>query len=579
MCPALRIVHIGLIGGILSCAGAAPAQQQRMPERADQPIQQYFSPSIPYTHLGTAYGVMGPAEDRIAWDHGKVCVEVPPGQWAGMWHQLCSTGVQERGSLDLRRCYPTIITDRFQPTCRAAVWRGHGRGRVKLEIQGSNGRPLWSETVVLQDAPDRAHRLELPVEKLTEATMLSWIAEGGSRVCVDSIGLEMEMPRLSPWTYALLVSYAKLARCFSSETHLVKDRAHWRPGQFDSIPATGMFCLATAAVSQAGIVEQTRAKEVLQQVHRKVSAIPRGRGLLPHFVTDESGPCQVAPGTEFSTVDTSIYFHSMLLAAQLLENQAVLAELEQQIRSIEFENLTRPDGYILHGLATDGRTELQPVWSDWGGETALVVLLWAMGDQQVSGYRMQHPGRVHQGTGFIAELQSLFYPQFDRDWPDAISGVNWAKARQELLRRQKAYLPATSAASQAGVYGLSAGEDYHGRGYVANGVERPGIQLIHPHYLIMSATLRTDRQELFGTLQQMAQQGLLPPWGMVENVRADLGEYLPFQGSLNACFECLGSYHLAARASGREDTIYRAAASAAPLRRAIEVFYPSRPRR
>jgi hypothetical protein len=72
----------------------------------------------------------------------------------------------------------------------------------------------------------------------------------------------------------------------------------------------------------------------------------------------------------------------------------------------------------------------------------------------------------------------------------------------------------------------------------------------------------------------MEEKGLMPPWGLVENVDADLKEYLPMGGSLNASFECLSAYHLWAKANGKPDAIYRAAESCEPLRRAMKTFYP-----
>jgi hypothetical protein len=62
---------------------------------------------------------------------------------------------------------------------------------------------------------------------------------------------------------------------------------------------------------------------------------------------------------------------------------------------------------------------------------------------------------------------------------------------------------------------------------------------------------------------------------MVENVAADLKEYLAWNGSLNASFETLGAYHFWAQQSGRTDAIYEAAEHCPPLRRAIRAFIPT----
>ncbi len=66
----------------------------------------------------------------------------------------------------------------------------------------------------------------------------------------------------------------------------------------------------------------------------------------------------------------------------------------------------------------------------------------------------------------------------------------------------------------------------------------------------------------------------MPPWGLVENFTCDLGEYLPAPGSLNAAFECLAAYHLAARTAGSPDRVYDAARTCEATKRAVAVFYP-----
>src|SRR5207247_10197567 len=129
-------------------------------------------------------------------------------------------------------------------------------------------------------------------------------------------------------------------------------------------------------------------------------------------------------------------------------------------------------------------------------------------------------------------------------------------------------------AAKLKLYGLSAGEARHCRGYVANGTQYQGADLIHPHYVLMSAQLRPD--DTCELLRQMEARNLMPPWGMVENVTPDLIEYAPMLGSLNAAFECLGAYHLAVQTLGRPNGIYQAALDCPSLAKAIGTFYPQK---
>ncbi len=114
------------------------------------------------------------------------------------------------------------------------------------------------------------------------------------------------------------------------------------------------------------------------------------------------------------------------------------------------------------------------------------------------------------------------------------------------------------------MYGLSAGESRRSLGYESNGTEDANVRLLHPHYMLMAGQL--DADDTLDRLWRLQQHGLLPPWGLVENVNVDLTEYLPMIGSLNASFEALGAYHLWAAASGNRDEIY-VSARACPLTR------------
>ena len=345
------------------------------------------------------------------------------------------------------------------------------------------------------------------------------------------------------------------------------------------MPASGLFCLATAAAWRTGIVDEEFARDTLHKVHQTVSSLPRAHGLLPHFIRKYGGHYQIHAGTEYSTADTSLYYHGMLLAAQMLADREVLASLTEAVKEIRFNELRDGDGWITHGIKDDRQSRLKPTWCDWGGETALVLLLERMASGKAAGMKMDKSGKVFRGVGFIAEIQSLFYPQFSQDLPDAVSGVNWLQARRDLLKEQMGYFPRTrpaSAAAKLGLYGLSSGEGLHGVGYDASGTETAGARLLHPHYVLMSAALRPPA-DISSTLQTMEARGLLPPWGMVENFTAELDEYLPMLGSLNAAFECLGAYHLWVRAEGGTDEVYSAARGCSLLDEAVQAFYPHRP--
>jgi hypothetical protein len=135
-------------------------------------------------------------------------------------------------------------------------------------------------------------------------------------------------------------------------------------------------------------------------------------------------------------------------------------------------------------MEQDGHTLLTHGWKDWGGETALVMALQNISDAHAPRHKMARPAQAWQGTGFITEIQSLFYPDFDSDEPDALDGVKWLSARRRMLDAQKDYIQRTwpgSMVAKNGLYGLSAGESVYGDRYLVGGVDLPDQSTLHPH--------------------------------------------------------------------------------------------------
>jgi hypothetical protein len=450
---------------------------------------------------------------------------------------------------------------------------------------------------------------------------MDWLAEGkGTDLTMDDLGLLVAMPRLDLAHRALLKSLAKFAACDEHSVGLVRDRASFPPGGMDNVPTSGMFCLALAAAAQEGLVDADAARGVLGAIHalvRDPARMPRRGGLLPHFVRwlpaqgryvayepERAGRPGLA--SEFSTIDTSLYYHGMLLAAAILGAKTVERELLEDLGRIEVEPLVvekavrAGDGRVhrLHfvraGYTHDG-APLPYLWDAWGGEGALVVAL-----ARLAGYPqpldIDDPyaapdaagarGRVCAGTGFIAEIQSLFYPQFDSDRPDALTHVDWLAARRQLLAAQVACTLSFGAtpAGALNLYGFSAGEGLDGQGYLANGVRRRrdaatgafgALPVLHPHYILMSACTPADPALPRTALENLEKAGLFPPLGgLVENCALDLKQSLAMLGSLNAAFDTLGAYHYLCRTEGRPDAIYEAARRSPELCQAVRDFYP-----
>ena len=559
-----------------------------------QPVQEYFisfeDVSTPFhsrTHIGTDYGPLGIGEDTsgdflaLSWAQGKtaghICVDPAIGGNAGMWHSLSGLADDHDRYLDFAKCYP-YVRDEFQPRCVGMTIAAQGIGSLKLELKSLEGGVLWwaTEDISTGDQWTRLRFSWSPAD-LRRVKLLTWVAEPRARLCVSSLRLLIEMPEIPFEQKIFLVSYAKLARSHSLAGGLVSDRADRRMGELDSIVASGLFCLATCAAYKMGMVKAAFAEQVLRKTFAVVSSLPKARGLLPQYVKKRGAKYRTREGTGYSTLGTSLFYHSMLLAAQMLWDGKTLSGLIKGVRKIEFDHLRDDEGYVIAGLKDDGRTPLASTWREWGGETALVLLLEQMVTGDIRRIDVDRSGIVRDGIGYIGEIQSLFYPDFSFDEVDVVTGVNWLDARRALLEEQKRYFARHwpgSPAGALGLYGLSAGDSPAGEGFVANGTGSPGRpEVIHPHYALMSGPLERDPRAVCKVLRAMESCGLIPPWGMVESFTKDL-EYLPMLGSLNAAFECISAYHLWARVTGESDQIYEAVDFCGVLREAVKAFYP-----
>jgi hypothetical protein len=539
-----------------------------------------INPFVAYTHIGTDFGFHGPGGRYLSWEDGSIKLGLKEtADWAGMWHSLSGQARDQTEVMDFARAYGGAVADQWQPRVVSLLVTGRGKGKLKLEIKSPSQELLWQKSIEFSGSAN-PEPMPLPYAQMRLSKFLNWTAEPGSEVSLSGLSLGFEIPAISYEKYVLLASYAKLFRCYSPSTGLVKDRAHIEQGAFESIPATGMFGLITALMAHPSVqmVDADFARHVVRKIHTNVEGIPTAKGLLPHFVKLMNGQLRIHPGTEYSTVDTAIYSQSMLMAAKMLNDEVLYQSVLKSLRKVDIRGLMPNGQWISHGLRDDGETVIPFWWRDWGGETALVMLMARMIDPSLELQGMDSSGRAWQGTGFIAEIQSLLHPDFNSSTPDAVSGVDWLSARKTLLTAQKNYFPSrfpTGYAARTGLYGLSAGEGERGTRYEVGGVDLPGQHIIHPHYILMSGCLEPEAKTVYDLLRRMEKAGYFTPWGLVENIRSDGSGYLPMFSALNACFESLGAYHLLTKSANTENLVYRASRDSQEIRTAMKLFYPA----
>jgi len=550
------------------------------PDNTDRQKRCYeVNPFLSYTSIGTDFGFVGPAEKSIGWRKGQIGLSLGGGsdEWAGMWHSLSRLARMKDFTMDFTAPYPSQILPEFQPRITGLRAVVRGKGGFKIDLADTDNKVLWSSVRQIANDSFSKELYDLPTDSLQKVKTLTWIAEPGSELDIERIEFRMETPDMPMEQWWFLASYVKALTCYSTATGLVRDRAHIDDGSFDSMASTGLFCLATAAASGEGIVSKNFASQVLHHAH-EVSKDLRGPfGLLPHFVNkDETGKLVRHEGTEYSTIDTTLFDLSLIISAKMLGEDELLEQLLAQAKQVKFKELVNDKGRVSHGVEADGKTIIPFDWYDWGGESALVLVMLRLSDGQATA-TMSQAHRPHQGTGFISEIQSLLFGEFDSEAIDALSGANWKEVRKSVLRDQKSYTSSKLAdreLSYSWLYGFSAGEQKRGLGYAVGGVDLEDQMLVHPHYILMAAAVDDNPDEVRKTMKLLEKKRIFTPLGMVENVSLRTGEKLPMIGSLNACFEALGAYHFIKKTSDQPNRIYEASSGIHDLNNALKIFYP-----
>ncbi len=523
---------------------------------------------------------MGPGEGRIDSKGGIIRVK-PEGEWTGAWHSLAGLASQSSRTLDPSDLIGLGGAAEKRCGIHELSVNASGHGSLRIELADVNRKVIWSASMRLDSEATVASSFPIGEEISGRIKFMNWVAEPGCELRLSSIGFIAERPEMSAEEWAFRISLGKLRRCHEADNGLTRDRGHLPAGEFDSLASSGMEALGSAIGAAEGVLER---EQVIGEIHSTLDtlrSLPTASGFLPHFIhRDESGKLTIHPGTEYSTVDTAIALHSLLLAARILDLTDMEKEVLEMVEHLDFDAVTDAEGWIGHGFQDDGKTALEGRWSDWGGETALVLALEAMVPGREPRGKMIPSGEIYRGIGFIAEIQSLFYPDFDNPNPDLVSGISWPAARRELLKQQMAYPKENwpeSAAAHSGIFGLSAGESgMPGAGYTANGTEVMGVRWLHPHYMLMGLALSAPDLYSKG-LQDLDSTRILYPLGLPENIEAELRLHNPMQGSLNASFETLSAYHGWRKRNTPENLLDRASLTSPLLRKAASRFYPPLP--
>jgi hypothetical protein len=396
---------------------------------------------------------------------------------------------------------------------------------------------------------------------------------------------------------AFVWSYLQLLDNWNPTTGLVRDRDEIPSGAFDAIQATGSLAAATAMAEQLGVISRADAIRVVNRIGQALLfETPRYHGLWPHFVkVSPGGAVTIAPGTEWSSVDTVIAAIGLLTAQYGLGLDT--AETEAMLRAMDWADLTAgPGGMISQGYADTGE-RFTWAWDVFGTESWLVELAYAGATGRVA--PLAHPAPpTANGAGFIDELAWLFVlPPSGLDY----WGNDWPAYRSAAANRQIGYYPKNHPASclaRLGLFGLSAAavpdpsqvspeNAYQAFGVggrfapVNDGSTLAGAPVVTPHYAAMIALLRPPeaitmwdwliKQRLFSRQDNV--ESLMFPAG----ASCDPGQitWNGQRGSWNLALQTLGWGRYLAKRRGQVPVLWQATTAVPLLRDGYRLLAPN----
>lgn len=617
---AIVVINIAIIAAIVATLNSANAHtapvRSPQPESSDNGTEREipvivddFVPDFPeadsiygYNRLDGNRGVVN--NSLVNTGNGQLTNTIAPGQsWGGFWESL-NHPIAEALTIDFSAALPPQISSTYQSRITgitAKVITGTKDATFRLELKDRDGVLKWNKETTLTGGPQI---VTATLPSLGDIKEFLWVldnASAGDYVVVDSVSLTATTRITDTATAAFVWSYGMLLNNWDPETGLVRDKGRHESGEFDAIQATGSLAAATALAAQLGIVEPDNARQIVTTISNTLlNYVPRfhgSYGLWPHFVNSTSpisatGAITIAPGTEWSSVDT------VIAAIGLLDAQSGLgmdtSGTEAMIRSINWVELERPGG-ISHGYLYNG-DPITSTWNVFGGESWLVELAHASATSQVTSLTYPTPPTAN-GSGFIDELAWLFVlPPTGLDY----WGNVWEEYRLAATYTQTQYYPTNypgECFDQLGLFGLSAAEvptpwaippgDIYQAFGVGGRFTDPndgswllGAPVVTPHYAAMIAALRPG--EAIDMWTWLIDETPFSPLNNVESLMFPAGsscdpedlEWNHLKGSWNLALQTLGLGNYLVQRNGETPVTWQTTYQNAFIRHGYSILVP-----
>jgi hypothetical protein len=551
--------------------------------------------------------------NRLGGDRGSLnysLVDLGPGlltttitngrTWGGLWTSL-NHPIGEKLPIDFSAALPDQIRPAYQSQITgvtAEVVTGTAGITFRLELKDRNGLLQWSEETVLAGGPQTVSADLPPLGAIKEFLWVMDDAQAGDYVVLDSVSLTITTQIIDTATAAFVWSYGMLLNNMDAASGLVRDKGRQASGDFDAIQATGSLAAATALAAQLDIVDIDDARQIVATISDTLLLdVPRHEtGLWPHFVISQTGAITIAPGTEWSSVDTAIAAFGLLdgqngLGLDASGTEAMLGanDWDEMVYTGHFT------GGIAHGYAYDG-DQLDSLWDVFGGDTWLVELAYAIQNGQATTLTYPSPPTAN-GSGFIDELAWLYVlPPTELDY----WGNDWPPYRLAAAQAQIDYFSdhyPDSCFAKLGLFGLSAAEvpvpeivlpweiyqafGVGGRFAEPNdGAKLFDARAVTPHYSAMIATLYP--QEATAMWAWLINQASFSPLNNIESlmfpVNSDCApedvRWNHLKGSWNLALQTLGWGNYLVQRNGQTPATWLATMQNAFVKQGYGVLVP-----
>ena len=551
-----------------------------------------------YNHVGGDRGVLCDIKDTSAPGvaeysqpkdsvyQGRIAqLSSPSSQWdfLGFWYALGHAYSSDppnwyalendnsiKSSYDPNAFFHSMILEKYQARITGIdilvdqILSPEGRSdlTLKVELKGLNTQDeevirfvhQWVGREDLVQGPfPKSFKVDIDPTQMGRVGLLLCIldkARVGDSLSIDSVRLQVEIPKLNSRDEAFLISLSMLLNNFDDQTGMVQDRSFYPRGVFENITATGKLAKILAMAVKKGMVDPVQAYIAVDKIaNTLLHVVPRGpkgqNQLWPHFT--RNGGTERDENTEWSSGDTAYAILDLCVALKLMGGMDThLADALAFLKSINWKRLEASDGGIYHGYRYDGQL-LESTWLGFGTETLGVLLAARSGGQAIG---TMGPPPSDNGSGFIMHAGYPIIPK-----GTDIFNNNWDVLRENEVKAQIDWYTIPENANpfikEYSLFGLSAAdrpEGYHqdeGQIYQAYGIGGREEQandgnhrVVVLHYSGMISSLRPDEfDNMWTSLKQLE---IVSPMSIMESmavspVTGDIEQVNYMQGSWNLC--------------------------------------------